>query len=194
MIRSFASACVWAACVWAAPAPAARADAALEADRTVGDEAGTLNPPELSLGAVMDRVRRGEVDMTTCAAGYYVTKSGRHALARELFELCAAKGWTGAMTWMSQLEDNGLGGDEDPEAASEWNRRAAEAGDPVGQFNLGLDHLRGRGVVADAEAGRALIDRAAAQGFAPARRLRAAGYDPAAVTPDADEERYAPRF
>ena len=188
-----------AACLWAAFAPVAQADAALDPGRTVADGsvedgAGTLNPPELSLGAVMGKVRRGEVDMTTCAAGYYITKSGRHSLARELFALCAEAGWTGAMTWMGQLEDNGLGGPEDAEAAARWDRRAAEAGDPVGQFNLGLDHLRGRGVARDAAAGRALIDRAAEAGFAPARRLRAAGYDPSEVTPDADEEKYAPRF
>jgi uncharacterized protein len=66
-------------------------------------------------------------------------------MARKLFENCANDGWTGAMTWMSQLEDNGLGGPENPDAAAEWDRRAADAGDPVGKFNYGLDLMRGRG-------------------------------------------------
>jgi TPR repeat protein len=49
-----------------------------------------------------------------------------------VFEACARDGWTGAMTWMAQLDDNGLGtAGEDPARAAEWDRMAAEAGDPV---------------------------------------------------------------
>jgi hypothetical protein len=158
------------------------------------DEGGTLNPSEMDLGAVMDRVDRGRVDMPTCAQGYHLTKSGRHALARRLFELCAEAGWTGAMTWMSQLDGNGLAGEYDPDAAADWDRRAAEAGDPVGAFNLGLAMIRGHGVTRDVDGGRALIDRAAEAGLPIAERLRGAGYDPEEVTPDADDWRYAPRF
>lgn len=63
---------------------------------------------------------------------------------------------------MGQMDDNGLGiGAADPDAAAGWDRRAAEAGDPVGKFNLGLDMMRGRGVVADEAGARALVDRAA---------------------------------
>jgi hypothetical protein len=174
--------------------PAAAEDLALTDDRTTRDEGGTLNPPELSMGAVMDRVARGQVDMTTCAAGYFITKSGRHELARRLFELCAEAGWTGTMTWMSQMEDNGLGAPEDPEAATEWSRRAAEAGDPVGQFNLGLAMIRGRGIAQDVEGGRRLIDRAAETGLPIAERMVASGYDPEEVTPDADNWKHGPRF
>ncbi len=82
--------------------------------------------------------------MTTCASGYYITKAGRHVQARKLFEACAAGGYTGAMTWMAQLDDNGYGAPEDPDSAAEWDRRAAAAGDPVGMYNLGLDMMRGR--------------------------------------------------
>jgi TPR repeat protein len=174
--------------------PAEAEDLALRDDRTTRDVGGTLNPPELSMGAVMDNVARGHADMMTCAQGYYITKSGRHELARELFELCAEAGWTGAMTWMSQMEDNGLGAEEDPEAVTEWSRRAAEAGDPVGQFNLGLAMIRGRGTTQDVEAGRRLIDRAAETGLPIAERMVASGYDPEEVTPDADDWKYGPRF
>lgn len=84
---------------------------------------GDLNPPEMSLERVLRDVERGETSMTHCASGYFLTKSGDHAGARAVFGLCAERGWTGAMTWMSQLDDNGLGGPEDPAAAAEWNRR-----------------------------------------------------------------------
>lgn len=154
---------------------------------------GDLNPEELTLNRVMRDVARGETTMTNCATGYYITKSGRHGLARELFERCAQDGWTGAMTWMSQLDDNGLGAPEDPGRAAEWDRRAADAGDPVGQFNYGLDLMRGRGVARDTAAGRALVDEAARRGLPVARRLQGAGYDLDEVTPDADNWKYAPQ-
>ena len=158
------------------------------------DEGGTLNPEELTLGRVLEDVARGETSMTNCAAGYYITKSGRHVEARALFEACADAGYTGAMTWMSQLENNGLGAPENPDAAADWDRRAADAGDPVGQFNYGLDLIRGRGTVQDAAEGRRMVDAAAAQGLPTARRLQGAGYDLDEVTPDADNWKYAPLF
>ncbi|WP_171181176.1 tetratricopeptide repeat protein [Ruegeria sp. HKCCD8929] len=155
---------------------------------------GTLNPEEMTIGRMMDNIRNGHTDMTTCASGYFITKSGRHVMARELFEACAEAGYTGAMTWMSQLDNNGLGGDYDPEAAADWDRRAADAGDPVGQFNLGLNMIRGHGVRRDVEQGQRWIDTAAESGLPVARRMQASGYDPDEVTPDADNWKYAPLF
>ena len=157
-------------------------------------ELGDLNPDEMTWQRVMRDIERGQTSMTNCASGYFITKSGRHIPARRLFESCADDGWTGAMTWMGQLDENGLGGPSDPVRAAEWDRRAAEAGDPVGKFNHGLDLLRGHGVTRDAEAGRRLVDEAARAGLAPARALQAADYDPQAVTPDADEWRYQNLF
>ena len=110
------------------------------------DAFGTLNPQDTGFGRVMRNIDSGITDMTTCATGYYITKSGRHAQARRLFQACAEAGYTGAMTWMSQLDNNGLGATYNPDAAADWDRRAAEAGDPVGKFNYGLDLLRGHGV------------------------------------------------
>ncbi|WP_298494669.1 sel1 repeat family protein [uncultured Maritimibacter sp.] len=157
-------------------------------------EEGTLNPHEMSMARAMENIREGQSGMVLCSTGYLITKSGRHGLARELFERCANDGYTGAMTWMSQLDDRGLGGPQDLEAASEWNRRAAEAGDPVGKFNRGLDLMRGWGVEQDETAGRALIDEAANDGLPVAQRLRSAEYDLDEVTPDADEWRYQKLF
>lgn len=158
------------------------------------DAHGTLNPDELSVNSVMAKAIRGRVGMADCAQGYHITKAGRHADARTLFLRCVDAGYTGAMTWMAQLDDNGLGGPEDPEAAAAWDRRAAEAGDPVGQFNYGLDLLRGRGVARNGALGRQYIDRAAAGGLTAARALQAAGYDLDVVTPDADSWKYDPRL
>ncbi|MGR3368733.1 MAG: tetratricopeptide repeat protein [Sagittula sp.] len=172
----------------------ATALALLLATPALADEYGTLNPDEMTWGSMLERAERGETGMVLCASGYMLTKSGKHAAARALFENCANQGWTGAMTWMSQLDNNGLGGEYNPDAAAEWDRRAAEAGDPVGQFNHGLDLLRGHGIARDEARGRALVDMAAAQGLDVAQRLAAADYDPAEVTPDADDWKYAPAF
>jgi uncharacterized protein len=54
--------------------------------------------------------------------------------------------------------------------------------------------MRGRGRARDVASGRALVDRAATAGLPTARRLQAAGYDLDAVTPDADNWKYAPLF
>lgn len=158
------------------------------------DIGGTLNPPEMGINRVLQNIREGKPDMVTCASGYYITKKGDHDLARELFEGCANAGWTGTMTWMSQLENNGLGGDYDPDAAAEWDRKAAEAGDPVGKFNYGLDLIRGHGVAQDQALGRRFIDEAAKDGLQIAKRLKEANYDLDEVTPDADNWKYAPLF
>lgn len=158
------------------------------------DPLGTLNPDELTWQSQIDRVQRGETSMTLCASGYMMTKSGDHAAARAIFEACARDGYTGAMTWMGQLDNNGLGGAYDPDAAAEWDRRAAEAGDPVGKFNYGLALMRGHGVARDEALGRHYVDSAAGEGLDVARRLQGAGYDLDEVTPDADNWKYAPLF
>lgn len=158
------------------------------------DTGGTLNPEELTLNRMTANARGGHVDMVTCASGYMMTKKGDHEAAREVFTACAEAGYAGAMTWISQLDDNGLGAPEDPEAATDWSRRAAEAGDEIGQFNYGVALLRGRGVARDVAQGRALVDQAARSGLGIAQRLRAENYDLDEITPDADAWKYAPRL
>lgn len=158
------------------------------------DQGGILNPDEMTLNRALRRALSGDVDMVICSQGYLMTKSGSHAEARAIFEECAKQGWTGTMTWMSYMEDNGFGGDYNPDAAAEWDRKAAQAGDPIGSFNHGLDLLRGHGVTQDLAEGKRLIDSAATQGVRVAKELQAANYDPSAVTPDADEWKYQPNF
>ena len=79
-----------------------------------GDALGTLNPDEMTWQRVLENSEGGATDMVTCASGYMLTKSGNHAAARALFRRCAEAGYTGAMTWMSQLDNNGLGADYNP--------------------------------------------------------------------------------
>lgn len=155
---------------------------------------GELNPDEMTLSKEIQRAARGEVSMTTCASGYFITKKGDHEDARTVFQACADAGYTGAMTWMSQLDNNGLGAEYDPDAAAEWDRRAAEAGDPVGKFNYGLNLMRGHGVSQDMARGKELVDEAAKDGLPIAKRLQSAEYDLDEVTPDADNWKYAPVF
>ncbi|MHA6326305.1 tetratricopeptide repeat protein [Roseivivax sp. CAU 1753] len=158
------------------------------------DAHGTLNPDEMTWESMLDRAADGETGMVLCATGYMLTKSGKHGAARALFENCANAGYTGAMTWMGQLDNNGLGGPYDPDAAAEWDRKAAELGDPVGKFNYGLALIRGHGVSQDVARGHALVDDAARDGLEIAQRLQSAGYDLDEVTPDADAWKYAPLF
>lgn len=157
-------------------------------------EFGTLNPDELSWQSVIARAEQGETSMTVCASGYMLTKSGDHKAARAIFEACAADGYTGAMTWMSQLDNNGLGAPYDPDAAAHWDQRAAELGDPVGKFNYGINLMRGHGVAQNEDLGRQLVAEAADAGLPIAQRLAAADYDLDEVTPDADNWKYAPLF
>lgn len=155
---------------------------------------GTLNPDEMTWQRNVEKAREGVTDMMICASGYFVTKSGQHAAARAIFKACAEAGYTGAMTWMSQMDNNGLGETYDPDAAAKWDRRAADAGDPIGKFNYGLDLMRGHGVAQDKELGRRYVDHAAADGVKMAQQLQGADYDLDVVTPDADNWKYAPLF
>ncbi len=157
-------------------------------------EYGTTNPDEMTWQRFVEEAENGETGMVLCSMGYALTKAGDHDAARTLFLNCAEDGYTGAMTWMSQLDNNGLGGEYDPDAATEWDRRAAELGDPVGKFNYGINLMRGHGVAQDEALGRELVDQAAAEGLPIAQRLAAADYDLDEVTPDADNWKYAPLF
>ncbi|GIT91317.1 hypothetical protein JANAI62_17730 [Jannaschia pagri] len=156
----------------------------------VSDAHGTHNPEELTICSHIDRMRQGETHPVLGFIGYIEAKAGNHDTAREIFTTLADEGNSSAMTWMAWMEDNGLGGPEDAEAAAEWDRRSMEAGSSVGAFNYGLDILRGRGVAYDEELGRRIIERAAALGDRAAQHLIDNDFDLDSVTPDADEWKY----
>lgn len=165
-----------------------------EPPATVEDDLGILNPQDTGQAMLMRKIEMGVIDSVTCSLGINVTKTHDHALSRKLTKECAEAGYTKAMTWMSQLENNGLGGEYDPDASAEWDRRAAEAGDPVGRFNHGLNLMRGHGVAQDEALGRSYVDQAAKDGLAIAKRLQGSDYDLDEVTPDADNWKYGPLF
>ena len=67
---------------------------------------------------------------------------------------------TGSMPWMAWTEENGYDRPSDPVAAAEWDKTLADTGSSLGQFNYGLDILRGHGVTQDRALGKSYIDRA----------------------------------
>lgn len=165
-----------------------------EAPPTVEDKFGVLNPQDTGVEMLRRKIEMGVIDSVTCSLGHNVTKYTNHELARQFATRCAEAGYTKAMTWMSQMDNNGLGGEYDPDASAKWDKRASDAGDPVGKFNYGLNLMRGHGVRKDEAQGRALVDEAAKDGLAIAKRLQGADYDLDEVTPDADNWKYAPMF
>ncbi|MEO1080313.1 MAG: sel1 repeat family protein [Pseudomonadota bacterium] len=157
-----------------------------QAPDTIENEFGILNPPDTGREMLVRKIEMGGIDSVSCSLAFNNTKYDNLPLARKLATRCAEAGITKAMTWMSYLESNGLGAEANPEAAAEWDRRAADAGDPVGMYNFGLDLIRGHGVAQDETLGRRYIDRAASEGLEIAKELQAADYDLEIVTPDAD--------
>ncbi len=183
MNRKIVSAAL-AACLLFSPALAE------EKESHVSDEFGTKNPEELSLRGALDRLRHGEWHPMSSALGYGAAKAGMHDVAREIFTDSANRNNVQGMTWLSWMEDNGLGAPENPEAAAYWDRRAMELGSEIGAFNFGLDVLRGRGVPQDQKLGEAIIRKAAEMGSPDAQHLIDSGFDLDVVTPDADNWKY----
>ncbi|MCA8884907.1 MAG: sel1 repeat family protein [Rhodobacteraceae bacterium] len=162
--------------------------------QTTEDDFGILNPQDTGREMLIRKIEMGVIDSVTCSLGFNAVKYDNHEMARELATRCAEAGYTKSMTWISQLENNGLGGEYNPDASAEWDRRAAEAGDPVGKFNHGLNLMRGHGIAQDETLGRSFIDEAANEGLEVAKRLQGADYDLNEITPDADNWKYAPLF
>ena len=190
----------FAAALFAAPAalraagtPYAHAAPTQGAD--VDDEVGRLNPQELGIDYWIARSKEARYDAGMCMYGYPLAKMGWHEEARRIFERCAEHGNLSSMAWAAWQEENGYDRPSNPIAAAEWDRRLADTGSSLGQFNYGLDILRGHGVTQDRALGKAYVDRAAAGGDATARELAAHDYDPESVTPTADLAHYRqPQF
>lgn len=146
-----------------------------EPPATVEDEHGILNPQDTGREMLQRKIEMGVIDSVTCSLGINATKYDDHELARSLALRCAEAGFTKAMTWLSQMDNNGMAGEYNPDASAEWDRRAAEDGDAVGRFNHGLNLMRGHGVAQDEALGRRFVDEAAEAGLAIAKRLQGAG-------------------
>jgi TPR repeat protein len=159
------------------------------------DENAQEAPSELSIQYWVERSKEARFDPAMCMYGYPLAKMGWHDAARRIFERCAEHDNQYAMPWAAWTEENGYDKPSDPVKAAEWDKRLAETGSSLGQFNYGLDLLRGHGVDQDRRLGKAMIDQAAAGGDKTARELIAHDYDPEAVTPTADLAHYRkPQF
>lgn len=158
----------------------------------VGDllqDDGETNPEEQTLKYFAEKHDFKFGKSTACTYGYWAAKSGHFKEAKAIFDKCVAAGVPGAYPWQSLLSQSGIGARKSLEDAAEWDRKSAEMGYKVGQFNYGLDLLRGHGVARDITGGKALIDASAAQGFEAAQELKDSGYDPDVAIPDAEENR-----
>lgn len=153
---------------------------------------GELNPAELTMDYFARELEAGRADPIASSHGFFAVKAGDPALARRIFAVQVRRGSAQAMTGMAWLDDNGLGAPENPAAAAEWDRQSAAAGSAVGALNYGIDLLRGRGVAQDQALGRRYVEQAAEAGDDSARRLIDHHFDLDVVTPDSDNEKYAP--
>ena len=159
------------------------------------DEVGRLNPQELGIDYWIARSKEARYDAGMCMYGYPIAKMGWHEEARRIFERCAEHGNLSAMAWSAWTEENGYDLPSNPVAAAAWDQRLADTGSSLGQFNYGLDILRGHGVTQDRALGKSYIDKASAGGDATAKELAQHDYDPESVTPTADLAHYRkPQF
>ncbi len=89
---------------------------------------------------------------------------GDYARARALLEPLHAQGEPRATFYLSLIYQKGLGVEADPERAHRLLQQAADAGDPLAQYNLGNEYLR-EGSEAGAARAAALWRQAAEQGL-----------------------------
>ncbi len=185
----FATVLTAAAC-GAGPVFATEKQAASGAAAASASDSGVLNPQELSIQYWGAKAKEARFDPKMCVYGVFMDKTGQHAEARRIFKRCAEHGDQYAMPWMSFLDENGYDRPSDPAAAAGWDKKLADLGNSIGQFNYGLDLLRGHGVAQDFGRGKAYIDKAAAGGDATAKELVKNDYDWRSVTPTADLAHY----
>jgi TPR repeat protein/Zn-dependent protease with chaperone function len=104
------------------------------------------------------------------SGGFGVAKDATEAV--QWFRKAADQGNAEAQTNLGIAYNTGAAGlkKDDAEAVG-WYRKAAAQGLAVAQFNLALQYYRGRGVAADKPGAIDLLQKAADQGFEPARKV-----------------------
>jgi len=162
---------------------------AQDAREEVVDEEGITNPEEMTIQHMAKYHDFGKGEQILCTLGWLAVKFAYYDEGARIFKQCAGRGNEASMIWMSQLYDNGLGVVKDPKMAVEWERKAAELGYSIGQYDYGLSILRGRTDVQDMAVGKTLIRRAADQGDDSARTLIESNFDLDVAIPDADENK-----
>jgi uncharacterized protein len=162
--------------------------------------AGTPAPPPAAPGAMdalVQAYERGEI--STARAGFEtLSRAGVPAadynlavmhLRREiadaqpqeavrLMERAASHGFVTAMLGLAKLHELGQAGlPRDLQAAHAWNLRAAEAGSPDAQVEVGTAHYLGRGAPRDRAAAAHWYREAAKRGDVGAQYLLASMYE-----------------
>ncbi|NOX75715.1 MAG: sel1 repeat family protein [Gammaproteobacteria bacterium] len=75
--------------------------------------------------------------------GQAAFNTGNYGQAFSLWQTLATQGHSEAQVFVGLAYANGWGVDRDPRLAGVWYRKAAENGNPSGQFFLGLYYLSG---------------------------------------------------
>lgn len=111
----------------------------------------------------------GEVEAMVLVAGGSLTGEGGFAIdeayARDLYEQAAGHNHPGALAQLGAIYALGTGCEVDLESAAKYTIRAAEAGFPLGQYNLFALYLNGIGVGQDVGLALKWLQEAAAQDF-----------------------------
>ncbi len=162
---------------------------AQDAREQVVDEEGITNPEELTIQHFAKYHDFKQGDPIMCTVGWLAIKLAYYDEGAKIFKQCAEMGNEASMIWMAQLYDNGLGVVKDPKIAVEWERKAAELGYSIGEYNYGLSILRGRTEIQDMAVGKNWVKRAADQGDNSARTLIESDFDLDVAIPDADENK-----
>jgi TPR repeat protein len=109
-----------------------------------------------------------------CMYGYLADKTGDHAAAIAIFEDCIER-WNDvySMIWLALIYETGIGVPRDQAYATALVKRGAMLDDEPGysrlaRYHYGVALVEGRGVAADAEAGKTWLRRARDEGVAEA--------------------------
>jgi TPR repeat protein len=107
-------------------------------------------------------VQRGERDY---AKGMEAYNRGYYSRAVKLFAKSAERQHVGAMLKLGGMYDTGEGVIKNLKAAFSWYKKAADEGDPVGEYKVGMMYLRGQGVKRSYDEAAAWIRKSADQGY-----------------------------
>lgn len=98
----------------------------------------------------------------------YLLRESPDSKGMAFLERAASKGVPIALNTLGRMYASGQGQPRDPQLAAAQYRQAATLGDVQGEYLLGLAYCDGFGVERDPAACRSWIERAVAQGYAPA--------------------------
>ena len=111
----------------------------------------------------------GNTEIAEMMNAYAAFKMADYDKALSIWRPLAERGNTNAMNQIAGMYEQGQGVEQDLTEGAAWRRRAAEAGDAVGQLYLGLAYETGRGVAQDNQRAAFWFRKAAEQGDADAQ-------------------------